>query len=46
MLNHPAAKKSNLFNINKNKNYVLQHKIKITDSHSPGFAVIRIFPYR
>ena len=34
MLSHPAAKESNLFNINKNKSYVLQHKIKITDSHS------------
>ena len=28
MLNHPAAKKSNLFKINKNKKYVLQHKIE------------------
>lgn len=27
MLNHPAAKKGNLFKINKNKKYVLQHKI-------------------
>lgn len=28
MLNHPAAKKGNLFKINKNRKYVLQHKIK------------------
>ena len=27
MLNHPAAKKGNLFKINKNKKYGLQHKI-------------------
>lgn len=27
MLNHPAAKKGNLFKINKNNKYVLQHKI-------------------